>query len=655
MIEDTALPRAYAPFRQVLSLLSAPLATLLSGQLTQFEQLVRDLEVQEFAFHGEFEGLGGLTHHGVIDHILQSELLLRTEAPLEFLRRMVESETLYHERIFADPGKQQVWRAAISVGPGLLGHGRILALAALFFLARIAAQRGGEFHWCFLPRKEGAVWFDQLSINTIKRFLRSASFREASQGDIAAAHKAWAGLTGVRSDKRVQDFSDWVIGASSPHVSSRHDGPAVLFARNALTFALHPPFRTEPRQAEITIRRHTRLAKHAVISFADDQLCLSALEKPFPTPRPETAMPSQLGDTVPDMAGWEPNYLSAPTGLFRLVRLRDGLLIIECNKGVIGSKFLPMPADAVLVGTAIRKELAVLLHLVRDGTQVLQYGHFPLDMGKLSGPSFRREHSVPCSHLFKGAGHYALPVLTSIGDGTEFYSKSGLAYRLGFGRDETDTTFTALHNAKCTLLATGMHQIVGRMLENKPVLTVMKRHNSLVGTFALPNCNELPKSFHGIAWWSSDTSLAYSVRRGSWSVAPVKDWYPDRYRDTELDFEVAPCERVIAAGIGKNGLWARIWSDARYGGEGTVELVNLADGKRRRLLPPLPLGKHAATVCTLIQTHDGYWAVALGANDDLEYLIQYRQNKHSGSVKSNSIMTSELRARATHLDWGDGA
>ena len=84
MNEEAVLPKAYAPFAPVLELLPRPLAQVLRGQLAQFEPLARGLEQREFALQGDFEGLGGLTHHGAIDHILQSELLLRTEAPLDW-------------------------------------------------------------------------------------------------------------------------------------------------------------------------------------------------------------------------------------------------------------------------------------------------------------------------------------------------------------------------------------------------------------------------------------------------------------------------------------------------------------------------------------------------------------------------------------------
>ena len=167
------LPAAYAPFLPVLEQLSEPMLRILQGQLAQFERMARILEAPDLADHGDFEGYGGLTQRGDLSQIIQSELLLRTEEPLEFLRRLAESETLYHEKRYADPGARPAYRVMISIGPGSLGHGRMVALAALFFLARIAHGRKAQLHWCFLPRPEGVVWFDALTPETVRRLLRA--------------------------------------------------------------------------------------------------------------------------------------------------------------------------------------------------------------------------------------------------------------------------------------------------------------------------------------------------------------------------------------------------------------------------------------------------------------------------------------------------
>src|SRR4051794_30027811 len=108
-----ALPAPYAVFLPVLEQLSVPLGQLIRGQLAQFERLIGGFDEADLHAQGDFEGLGSLTTHGDIAHIVQSELLLRTEAPLEFLRRLAESETLYHEKEYSDPGVKSLYRLTI--------------------------------------------------------------------------------------------------------------------------------------------------------------------------------------------------------------------------------------------------------------------------------------------------------------------------------------------------------------------------------------------------------------------------------------------------------------------------------------------------------------------------------------------------------------
>ncbi|MDY7096927.1 MAG: hypothetical protein SXU28_02195 [Pseudomonadota bacterium] len=266
--EETRLPAAYDPFVPVLEKLSPALAEVLRGQLAQFEVFLRSLELIDDAPHGDFEGLNGLTNRGDIEHILQSELLLQTEAPLEFLRRLAEAETLYHDRQYSDPGKKQVWRVVVSCGPEIMGHGRLVALAAVFFLAKVASERGGKFEWCFLPTQGEITWSKGLSVNSIKRFLRSAAFREASVEDVAAARELWD-ASDKDEDARERPLpADWIIG------SARHgslEKPSIESEPNTLAFTMLPQMRGEVREARISVRKGFLERGEGTVQLATDK------------------------------------------------------------------------------------------------------------------------------------------------------------------------------------------------------------------------------------------------------------------------------------------------------------------------------------------------------------------------------------------------
>lgn len=648
MSEQLDLPPAYAPFENILGLLAQPLADVLRGQLLQFENLARGLEQREFARQGEFEGLGGLTHHGDIEHILQSELLLQSEAPLEFLRRLAESEMLYHDRIFADPGRRHIWRVMISVGPDILGHGRLVALASLFFLARIAARREADFHWCFLPREEGAVWFSELSVNAIKRFLRSAAFREANAEDCDAAREAWSAAFAEDGDEKAE-LADWLIGSSR---NWGNEVPAILRQPNSLSFAMHAPVRGEPRQASVTIRRAHRELRRTNVELAPDAQCLTALQKPFPTPR-RPGPGRQAGTSIPDMAGWEPLYLSMPTGHTRAIRMHEGLLVLAVEQEVTpdAAWFLPLAQDVHLAGIAIQHDtLFVLHHRTVLGEQRLVYHAFGLKPGRALTRTAAMSHAVPSEHLFRDRANYALPGI-AVDGGAQFYSTTGQAYELS-ARGPQGSRFSAQYSVPRTLLSNGLHRVVGYVEDEKAILQVVRRGTRNPVSFFMPHLAEIPDRFHGLAWGGGEMGLAYALEPGRWQVVPPHLGQAGR-SSSQYWFRVEPCEHVLHGASRNDGPHAVLWSDAAYGGEGVVEFVRFANGKRRRDRASLDLGEDAARIATLKRINSHFWAVACDGTGQPQDLIVYRHNKNSGKSRASRHSLEELRATAALLQFGE--
>ena len=176
----------------------------------------------------------------------------------------------------------------ISVGPGSPGHGRIVALAALIFMARVAQIRGAAFWWCFLPRTDGSVWFDELSVNTVKRLLKAASYREMTPDDAVEAAQLWEGLTAGPARRDAPELIDWMIGdlgrrPRSPRNAAYWNPDAPT---NQLSFTVLAPCPGALRSARLQLRRRGGQATRADISFPDDRVCVSALKTPVPPLRP---------------------------------------------------------------------------------------------------------------------------------------------------------------------------------------------------------------------------------------------------------------------------------------------------------------------------------------------------------------------------------
>jgi hypothetical protein len=640
------LPAVYVPFLPVLERLSEPLMRVIEGQLLQFERLASNFDTHEMTAQGEFEGLGGLTMRGEIAHILQSELLLRTEAPLEFLRRLVESETVFLEKQYADPGAKSVYRATISVGPGLLGHGRIIALAAIFFLARIARERGAAFHWSILPRREGPIWFNEVSVNTVKRFLRAASHREMHADDLAEAEAIWDRLSQEDRTNGIVRHVDWAIGAAGTR-RLRHGNAtvAVSEASNSLAFMLLPPARDVPRSAQIAVRHLGRERASATIVFPDDASCASALENPFRPLRPQV-LAGAIGKAIPERTGWEPLHFIAPNNRTRIIRLNDGLLVLDrITKQQTGhSYFVVIPQEMHLAGLqADGTMLSLIVHSsLRERERLSYFRIFPMGVPKVTLECIR-SWPVPSEHLFHKRSPAALPPL-NVGRDVEFYSGSGQAYRLRLNSEDWDTGFKPQYDAPKTLFANGTHRIVFANREDEPVLRVQKGTKQGVDDFLLPPGTK-PEQVRDLVYWGTDRGLAYSLQPGLWTVPAALG----SLAGPAGELQVEPYEKVLSATRHGDVVTARIWSDARYGGDGSVRAIRIENGVRTARNLPVKLGDDAFSIIKVLQDDDGLWALTTDGAGNPAELLQYRLQKRDHRYQCIRFDLRKLRSKATQL------
>lgn len=643
-----ALPAAYAKFLPVLERLSDPLQRMLRGQLLQFERNFRLKDHDQPAEKGEFEGLGGLTTRGDVSHIVHSELLLRTQVPLEFLRRLAESETLFHEKRYADPGARHIYRVMISCGPGLLGHGRILALAALFFIARVAHQRGASFHWCVLPRADGPVWFDEVSVNTVKRFLRAASFREMTMEDCAEAEAARATFAG-EPEIGVR-ISDWVIGSQPPVRSTRRGNAvavATAHASNAFGFVLAAPVLGQPRSAQMLLRQDGWDRSRVTMAFPDDRVCVSALANPFQPFRPAAAGPGQAA-AISVRAGWEPQHLMIAHTQNKIVRLRDGVLILVSGKHDHARNwFVPLPPDVVLAGIRIDRDLMLLLYSRDDDGDLLSCYSFSLPAKRDPVALVRRLKRSTTAQLFKNRSAHAIPVLTGGGSNPlEFYAVSGRPFHLLFDDERQAVELVCLHNEPAVLLATGAHRIVKDKSGGRPVLRALRGNRAHADEFAVPD--DLPDHLHGLVYSSSERGMAYSLSAGHWIVPGVPGESADR---TIL---LSTGETLLSARWQGDSVAARIWSDARYGGDGTVRTVRrdcTGHEVSRRLL--LKLGVDALSIASIQFADDGLWSVVVDEEGFPATLLRHRFNKRNSCYDEQRHDVAELKRSALVVDLAE--
>jgi len=301
-------PKAYETFAPVLDRLSDPLQKILKRHLHSLETIFAFVQSRDSKLIGDFEGVGGLTQRGEMHRILQSELLLRSEAPLEFLRRVAEGEALYMETERSDPSEKNIYRMIISMGPELLGHSRLVILAALIFLSRLANQQNADLHWCVLPSKteNDPIWFTELSVNSIKRFLKYASYRNASELDIEQASETWDRIFAETLPSN-SSINDWVIRSST----DRKPENPTLNIPNSLAISMSPPIGDVPRICELTLKRKSGRPHKVMLNFPPDVTCISALNRPFRPVIRSTVINPEARTNASKFHGWEPLYHTA--------------------------------------------------------------------------------------------------------------------------------------------------------------------------------------------------------------------------------------------------------------------------------------------------------------------------------------------------------
>lgn len=645
------LPPAYAPFAPVLEALSLPLRQIIHGLLAELEPTVAAFEVHEFTQQGEFEGLGGLTTRGDMAYVLQSELLLRTEAPLEFLRRFAESEILYHAPQFADPGARSLYRVMISCGPGLLGHGRIVALAALFFLARVAHERGAEFRWCYLPREEGADWFDQVSVRTVKRFLKTASYCEMTADDVADADRRWSNIGGSEDagDRGEVRLLDWAIGAL-PWLPPMRDAAVPLMANapNILGFALRAPIPDTPRAADFIVRRAGRERARRRLLFPDEATCHAALQNPF---RPPVAVPrdrTQLGESPAPEGGWESQYLTT-FGPFVLIRTDWGLLIGKLGGQAQFEKchYVPIETGVTLIGVRVTVDrLALLYHVEptgpRSGAARLMLARIDWRGNRLSY-LVERACDTPSLDLFAYRGRYAVPPLTVDQWDVEFYAASGQPWRLAEAPGGGCAPLMEARDEPITLFAEDQYRVVAEHIGDQQRLQVLKNRKVVTDEFWLPTGAALPPQVLDWAYTPSLHSLTFSAAPNMWTI-------PGNARsDTPRMLKVAPNERVVAARLRDDVVNAKIWSDARLDGDGTVREIGFRNGKVVHRGSKVILGADARKVVRIQRVDGGYWSVVGDDQGRPHTIVLYRRTR--GENHSSARFTlAGLRAEAVTLD-----
>lgn len=348
------LPPAYAMFRPLFEQMQPPLFDILTGFLANFPKHFHIGAPNERQPVGEFAGFDGLANRGRLADLLETEWLLRELDGDDFVRRFAENEVLFRRREFEGDGKKNILAVMLDCGPWMLGHNRLVALAALMHLGLRAEKTGAELRWLIPNTTAAPIWHTELSKRSVEVFLGQIVQNAVAEEYIDTA------LSALNPEGRLEC---WYVGARQTQALSKHpDISASLLIGNLS--ATDKGYGTS-----VDIKARGQRSLNFDVAFPEENLCIAALRRPFlpevSSRQSKTSRPAK--STLPFPAHWLYDRLNNAI----IMRLPEGILYqptqAHSKRRAI---WMPLAADQTLLGIRIGKGTEFELVLGCPGQEV---------------------------------------------------------------------------------------------------------------------------------------------------------------------------------------------------------------------------------------------------------------------------------------------
>lgn len=275
------LPVALRPWAASLAMFPDDLALAIGDLVRRLALALGEFRVDTARGTGEPDGFDGITRRGELERLLNTEWLLASELPDEFLRRVASAEVSYLKIAQRDPAKPRWSVALLDAGPAQIGSPRVGQLAALITLAARAERAHAKFRWALLQRPVG-TWVEGLSESSIKAMLAGRSEIPAS-----SSIDAWLADPGAESGDLWVLGSDELISRSLPTRVSR-----LVFSERGIPGA---------SSLLVTCKPAAKQARTVELPLPDSRTTVRVIRDPFEGKRIETkapaTRPSSLGAT----------------------------------------------------------------------------------------------------------------------------------------------------------------------------------------------------------------------------------------------------------------------------------------------------------------------------------------------------------------------
>ncbi|RYX80961.1 hypothetical protein EON83_26150 [bacterium] len=425
------LPPPLVPWAPFLELLPLESALALGPLLQRLNNWLGPLRAAPQSGTMEPDGFDGLSRRGSPERLLLSEWMLLEEAPLEFLRRLSQSESGYLQLARHDPHTARASLALFDCGPDVLGGPRLVQLAALLVLARRAQSAGATFRWG-LWQKPGE-WNDEVNRESVERWL---SLHGESEPDIH--HMVLWEDTWQQAGFDLKNDELWLVGSPDmlPFVPPR---ARLLQVRDELD-PLAPNRAVEVVNDGRTLR----------LELPDDRTGARLLREPFATKAPKTndrnsfeVEPIDKG-VVWSTSGWK---LYARTHSGNLL----AFAVPNSPGATVGPPKLLRPAKKGLVAAGRVGRATVAASLFRTATENPEVGLYFQWWGRGENASSSATFKIPLSD-----NEYGATLTASLGQLFGVDQRKSLAVLLATGRFAAATQDKILQSEHTGVLAAAL-------------------------------------------------------------------------------------------------------------------------------------------------------------------------------------------------------
>lgn len=346
--DPRGIVKALGKWRSALAIFPDELAHALAPIVARLDAVIGPAMREERAGRAEPAGYDGIARRGTYARLLMSEWLLASEAPEEFLRRVVNAEHAFLRVARDEDVKPRATIVVFDVGPETWGGPRIVQLALLLLFAERARDARAHLEWRPLTRDAAAENFivsggAALPESHVRALLQSGDDFPSLQDevdDLAAA---------LASNAPGGDPERWFIGGSLA---------ATLAARTrGRLIELEDIYEIGARR--VRVRAITRgLPREAVLELPEDRVASRILRDPFANdaPRRTTRKRRDIERAVP---------LFSVCGTRIFFRLKDGsvwaLPVPNSARAAVseGAVLKPIVGSVVAVGWGQSRYLLV--------------------------------------------------------------------------------------------------------------------------------------------------------------------------------------------------------------------------------------------------------------------------------------------------------